>query len=123
MRGKKRSKNRLTRHRVGQVTGSTGGWPGLSRFFALRFFRLDWSGLSGFNNLDLYCTLKKGVTLVLQENKKIFLLKSSPFFFFESMNGEISKFGVLKDYLIKLPLMIFQISDFALGFIHTVRWW
>ena len=36
--GKKKSKNRLTRHRVGRVTGSTDGWSVLSRFLALPGF-------------------------------------------------------------------------------------
>ena len=36
--GGKKSKNRLTWHRVGRVTGSTGGWPILSMFLALPGF-------------------------------------------------------------------------------------
>ena len=62
--GKKKSKNWLTRHRVGQVTDSTDRWPVLSRFLALPGFSSstgpvpDFSSWSGRTS-PVLTTLKK----------------------------------------------------------------
>ena len=54
--GEKKSNNRLTRHQVGRVTGSTDGWPILSQFLAL-------SGFSGYTGQagPILTTLQKSL--------------------------------------------------------------